>query len=115
MTRLFYIVLLIITGPSLFGQSYTTYKTANKKLQKNYEKARDFSRSGNYDDALKVLDKLLTEDPTFIDAHIRWAQIKYDQGDLPAAETAYEKAQAIDEDYNVRVFYELALTELRQQ
>ena len=114
MARLVCLVLLISIGHSLLAQSYTTYKTGNKKVQKAYEKARDFSRSGNYNDALKILEKLIEEDPTFIDAHIRIAQIKYDQGDLTAAESTYKQVLSIDKNYQKRVFYELALTEFRQ-
>lgn len=114
MSRNILIILLITLPISIFAQTYTTYKTANGKLKKSYEKARDQSRSGNYAAALKELDKILEQDPTFIDAQIRWAQIKYDQGFLAEAEQAYEKVLTIDPTYQPRLYYELALTELRQ-
>lgn len=114
MLRFVLSIMLLTVSAGVFAQPYTSYKTSSGKLKKSYEKARDFSRSGNYPAALKELSKILKDDPTFIDAHIRWAQIKYDQGDLPEAEAAYEKAQTLDPEYQPRLYYELALTELKQ-
>lgn len=114
MTRLIVLGFLIGLCTSICAQDYTTAETASKKLQKRYEKARDKTRSGNYTDALKELNRILEEDPTFIDAHIRLAQIKYDQRALPEAEQAYEQSLSIDAEYRHRTYYELALTEMRQ-
>ena len=47
--------------------------------------------------------------------HLLRAAILYDRRELPAAEAGMEQALAIDPEYDEVVYYQLALTEMRQK
>ena len=71
--------------------------------------------NGQLDAAVNDFGKALLMDPTFIDAQIEWANVKNQQGKLAEAELGYEKVLAIDPNYEVNVFYSLAIVEFEQK
>lgn len=95
------------------GENYTTRKTASEKLKKIYKKGMQYSRAGQNEKALKEFSKALKKEPTFIDAQIQWAAIHYDMRNYDVAEQGFEKAIQIDSFYKKKVFYTLALAEMR--
>jgi outer membrane protein OmpA-like peptidoglycan-associated protein/tetratricopeptide (TPR) repeat protein len=103
--------------PAMIGiaQNYTTKATASEKVQKLYNKALHYSRSEQYEDALKELKDLLKLDPQFIDGYIQWAGIKYDQKEYAEAETYFKKAFNLNDQYSTRLVYQLALTLFNQE
>ncbi len=109
---------IIITGLFLlltvqvYAQNYTNRNNATGKVKKIYEKATELNRSEDWDDALKQYDKLLERAPDFIDAYLAKAAIYYDQEKYEQAVAEFEKALNIDEAYDPRAWYRLALTEL---
>lgn len=95
--------------------NYTTAKNVKGKMARQWENAMEYNRAEDFDRALKALGDLLKEDPSFIDAHLLRAAILYDRRELPAAEAGFEQALAIDPEYDEIVYYQLALTEMRQK
>ena len=95
------------------GANYVTRKTASEKLLKIYKKGIKYSRASESKKALKEFEKALKKEPTFIDAQIQWAAVHYDIKDYKLAEVGFEKVLAIDPLYKKKVFYTLALTEMR--
>ena len=68
-----------------FCQSYTTTKNASSKEQKKYKEAKDEAFRTNYEDALRITDRLLKSSPDFIDVWILKGEILFDQRKLEAA------------------------------
>lgn len=93
-----------------FTQNYTTQETASKKIIKQWERVEHYSAAEHFDDALTELDKILAADDRFIDGYIRYAAIKYTQDKFAEAETYYEKALALDGQYDANLYYQLGLT-----
>ncbi len=97
------------------GGNYITRKTASEKLKKTYKKGMQYSRAGQNEKALKEFSKALKKEPSFIDAQIQWAAIHYDTKNYAVAAQGFEKAIQIDSLYKKKVFYWLALTEMRMK
>lgn len=113
--KLFLLSLCSFLAISLSAQKYTTKKTVSGKAKKSFEKAKQYAFERQYDRAMHELDRILEKDPTFIDALIDRAEIHFDQKRYAVAEKDFETAMAIDPAYNPRVFYILALAELKQK
>lgn len=95
------------------AQDYLTKKEATGKVKKLYEKASALNRAKKWDEALKMYDKVLAEDPSFIDIYLAKAAIQYDQKEYETAVETFQKALAIDSKYYPRALYQIALTELK--
>ena len=116
MRKFFFLLLLLPFLQNCFAQKkYTTAKTAKGKLQTTFERGLRMTFNGQLDAAVMDFEKALQMDPTFIDAQIEWANVKSQQGKLGEAELGYEKALTIDPDYEVNVFYSLAIVEFEQK
>jgi len=105
---------LLFSSLSLSAQ-YTTVQTASGKLLKRYEKAVEYGRSGAYEEALRELEKVLGQDPNFVDAYITQAAIYDEQQEYEKAEAGFERVATLAPDYEPMVWYRLALTELQQE
>jgi outer membrane protein OmpA-like peptidoglycan-associated protein/outer membrane protein assembly factor BamD (BamD/ComL family) len=97
------------------SEKYITRKTASERLKKTYKQGIKYSRAGENEKALKAFSKVLKKEPTFIDAQIQWAAIHYDMKNHEMAEQGFEKVIQIDSFYKKKVFYTLALTEMRMK
>jgi len=97
------------------NDNYVTRKTASDKLKKTYKKGMKYSRAGQNEKALKEFTKALKKEPKFIDAQIQWAAIHYDLKKYETAAQGFEKVIEIDSFYKKKVFYMLALTEMRMK
>ncbi len=91
--------------------TFVTKKTADKKALKYYEKAQEYNRAEDWQNALKQLEKAAGESPDFIDVYLAKAAIYYDQGDFNEAKANFEKAFALNINYRPRAIYQLAITE----
>ncbi len=107
------IFIFLLMGFLGFSQDYTMLQTATRKQQKQFEQAKGYSKAGQFEKAIDKLDKLLSKDTLFIDAHILKAQAKYELKQLEAAKSSYEKALAIDANYYPVLVYQLGVTEWR--
>lgn len=105
---LFFSCLWVSAG---WSQTYTTIKTASKKVVELYQKSKALSGEGKDDKALDKLQEALKADPVFIDAYIRMAQLYYDNQIYPQAKERYEKAMALDSLYSPASLFFLAKTE----
>ncbi len=116
MIRFLTILFVLTLGQACFAQkNYTTEKNAKSRQLEAFRKAQRLFFNGQLDASLNELEKLLRNDPTFVDAQIEWANVKNQQGRFAEAETGYEKALAIDPDYLPGVLYSLALVEFDQE
>ncbi len=97
------------------SEKYVTRKTASEKLKKTYKKGMQYSRAGENEKALKEFSKALKKESTFIDAQVQWSAIHYDMKNYEVAEQGFEKVIQIDSFYKKKVFYTLALAEMRMK
>ncbi|MCF8245420.1 MAG: OmpA family protein [Saprospiraceae bacterium] len=110
-----FLFLISLCGNAFAQNKITTTKTANGKLKTMYERAARIASLGQFDDAIEDLDKALKIDPSFIDAQIEWANVKYQQMKLEEAEIGYQKALALDSIYEPNIFYSLANVQFDQR
>ena len=103
----------LLQGPVAFSQNYTTRTTLAPKLQKQFEKVRTQAEAKNFAEAQSALEKILQEDPTFIDGIILLANIHYDEQNYPKAIQRYREALQLGPDYQTRLYYQLALAQMR--
>ncbi|MBK6353427.1 MAG: PD40 domain-containing protein [Saprospiraceae bacterium] len=92
-----------------YAQDYISLKSASEKQLKSYKKAMVAYRSNKFDDAIKLLNKIIKTEPKFIDAHIILGSVYYDKKEFSSAEKSFNEAINIDPTYQVKVFYTLAL------
>lgn len=109
MRRILLFGLLLCLTQILSAQTYTTKKTANKKAVKLYEQAMQQSFNKQLKGALSDVNRALEIEPNFIDAHLQWARIQYDLGNLEQAEIGFLKVVALDENYSDNTLYNLGL------
>jgi len=112
MTRIFFFFLSLLFINLAFSQSYTTAKTASSKQQKKFKEAKEEAFRRNYEDALKINEKLLKDDPSFIDAWILKGQIFYDQKKLEAAKESFQQVLKLDDKYSSLVQYMMGTADL---
>ena len=93
------------------GNTIVTKKTVKGKAKKYYEEGRKLSFSGKLNDALKVFNKALEEEPNFIDVQLQVAGIYYEQKAYEKAEAGFEQVITVAPDYNKKVWYSLAFAE----
>lgn len=112
--RFLFFLVSLLTISTLSAQQYTTVKTVKGKTKKQFQKAKEYAFNREYPKALRELDKIIEDNPTFIDAVIDRAELHYDQKRYAQAEVDFERALSIAADYNARVYYVLALAEMKQ-
>jgi outer membrane protein OmpA-like peptidoglycan-associated protein len=93
---------------------YTTMETAKGKLKKHYQSALQYGRSGDYERAIRELEKVLNAEPHFIDAYITMGAVYDELGMHEKAEGNFERVIEIDPNYEPHVWYRLALLETEQ-
>ncbi|MEL6721444.1 MAG: hypothetical protein AAFP82_22285, partial [Bacteroidota bacterium] len=112
MKKIIFLAISFISIHCAFSQSYTTTKNASTKQQKKFKEAKSNAFNRNYTDALKINEKLLDNDPTFIDAWILKGEILYDKNELEAAKIAFRHALELDENYSLSIYYMLGAAEM---
>ncbi len=109
------LMLCLLLPLGAFAQKITSEKDLSKKERKWYNEALSYNRSEDFSKAIEVLEKVIESAPDFMDARILQASIKGQTGDLEACEAGFEAIVQQAPDYNTRVWYELALTEMQLQ
>jgi outer membrane protein OmpA-like peptidoglycan-associated protein len=112
--KFFFILSLIMIQTALFSQNYTTKKTAVGKSKKLYDEGVKHNILGETQKALDAFSDALKSEPTFIDAQIQQAAAFYKLGKFNDAETAFEKVEKIDSNYEPEVLFSLGNIELKQ-
>lgn len=102
---LIYIFLLC----NLHGQEVTTSKNANKAELKLFQKAVKLYQSNQFEDAVRSFEKILVQNPKFIDAQLQLASVCYDIKNYTCAAMHFNQVLALDSLYNPKVYYTLAL------
>ena len=85
----FLFVFLLFYAGNAFAQSTSISKS--KKAQKFYKEALNFSKIGEFDNALNNYDKAIKSDPYFILAYINKAKIFKQKGFYLKAINTYKK------------------------
>ena len=109
MYRIIFWGLLFCLTQSLTAQTYTTTKTATKKAVRWYEQSVQQSFNKQLKGALGDAEKAIELEPNFIDAHLQWARVQYDLGNLEKAEEGFLKVVALDAAYSDITLYNLGL------
>ncbi|MEM8526501.1 MAG: OmpA family protein [Bacteroidota bacterium] len=112
MNKIILLFLVFFFSHLVYSQSYTTAKAATNKQQKKYKEAKEEAFRINYEEALKITDKLLKDDPTFINAWILKGQILFDQKKLEAAKKAFQHALQLDAQYSSMIYFMLGTAEM---
>lgn len=94
---------------------YITKKTVKGKAKKAFEKGMEHNFKDQNEAAIKEFEKALKYEPSFINAHLQRAACYYAMANFKEAEKGFEKVIEIDPLYNKKVFYTLALTEMKQE
>ena len=88
----------------------------DNKLQLKYEQAKKDIRTGNYDQALKLLDEVLAKYPDFEDAMARKATVLHLQKNYDASISAFKQLLSSGNVADPEIYFSLALVyqELKQ-
>lgn len=105
----FLLILFLLVSPSCSAQKKVKYSTKNKKAITLFEEAMKHYRLLYLDQSLQKLEDALSKDEEFIEAITLKAQIYSDRGEKDAAIEAYQKALAVDDDFEPRIYFELAV------
>lgn len=103
-----------LLSPAIAQKKFTTVKTANDKLKTVFARGNRMFDLGQMEDAAQDFEKALKMDPSFIDAQIQLANVRYSEGRLKEAKLGYEKALAIDSLYEPGIYYSLGIVEFDQ-
>jgi outer membrane protein OmpA-like peptidoglycan-associated protein/Tol biopolymer transport system component len=83
-----------------------------KKAQVNFDKAQDYLKTGNYDQAIPLLQEAVKADPDFQFAFIQLADINRRLKSFELAKSNYNQALALGGSPDPRMYYGLAETEI---
>lgn len=114
MPKLLVLFSFLFFGQVLFAQDFTTRKTTTSKALKFYKSGRKSAAAEDTNRAIKFFAKALKEDPKFIDAKINIGNLRYDTKDYENAKRIYKEVLAIAPDYSNNLYYNLAMTEWKQ-
>lgn len=112
-----YILLIIFTFCSFFSFSQGslppgTYSSNNKKAIKYYEEGKKCYEMRKDDEAEKLLNKALTEDQNFIEAHSALAYLLMEKNRTKEAIPHFQKAVDINPKFFPRNYFDLASAQL---
>jgi outer membrane protein OmpA-like peptidoglycan-associated protein/tetratricopeptide (TPR) repeat protein len=111
----FLLFLILCLPTAISAQDYLTEKEVSGRVEKLYRSAQSQFRSGQAQEALESLEKVLEKSPTFIDAWLFYADLQLRQKDYAGAEASFEQALSIAPDYAALAYYLLGQTEFEQQ
>jgi len=94
-------------------KDYVTRKTVKGKAKKSYEEGMKNNVAGKNEKAIKLFEKAIKQEPRLIDAHIQRAALYYHLKNYTEAEKGFEDVMEIDPNYNSKVMYTLAASEMR--
>ncbi len=94
---------------NLHGQDVVTSKNASKSELKLYQKAVQHYQSNQFEEAIKLFEKLIGQNPKFIDAQLQLASVCYDIKNYSCAAVHFNQVLALDSLFNPKVYYTQAL------
>ena len=90
--------ILLVISFATFAQGYNPEKV-NKKAAQLYSKAIETAESGNYREAITILDNAIAADKNFVDAYLSKAGLFGELKNYTSAIENYEKAFGMDLAY----------------
>ena len=90
---------------NLHGQDVVTSKNASKSELKLYQKAVQHYQSNQFEEAIKLFEKLIGQNPKFIDAQLQLASVCYDIKNYSCAAMHFNQVLALDSLFNPKVYY----------
>lgn len=113
--RFLLLALLCVIAGSVCGQDYATQRSVSGKVLYWYDEAFRQASVNNFAEAEKNLRKALDKEPTFLDARFLLGNVLYEAERYLAAEAEYEYILRTAPTYNMRVYYNLAVTEKKAE
>lgn len=102
--RILFLILISLTSYFTYAQNYQ-YSTDNKKAIKSYDNAVSSYQYGDYESALKDLNRATELDDSFIEAWLLLGDLYTDAGFPEKAIHKYEKALSIDSTFFSGTYY----------
>lgn len=115
MSKYIFILILFCCTWNVEAQKVITQKEVSGKAKNLYERSRQYGEDGKLEKAISDITKVISIEPGFVDAHILYGSLLYDQKNYAEAEKGFEKALELRADYKPITFYLLALTEANQK
>lgn len=109
MKLLIHFLLPFILVFNLCGQELTTQKNANKSDLKLFQKGVLLYQSNQFEKAKSLFEKLVIQNPKFIDAHLQLASVCYDLQNFACAQLHFKQVLDLDSMFNPKVYYTQAL------
>ena len=102
-------ILLLGFSFNLHAQDLVYASDLEKKYSKKYKEAIQLQRSGQNVKALKLFDEILKDNPGCIDIYLNKSGIFYGKKEFSEAKAALSKAVSLDPEYNIEMYFSLAL------
>ncbi len=110
------VVFLCLLGQFIFAQSnFKTKKTASDKAVKLYKEGFNYARKGHEYKAIKLYEKALKKEPTFIEAKIELAGSHYRLGKQEETVKILKEVLALSRDYRPSILYTLGTIEYEKE
>lgn len=114
MRYLFFIIIIFIQM-GLNAQSYVTSKNAPDKIKEAFKIAYTEFNAGNYDKAIKELEKILKKQPNFVNAYHLMADCYIQQKNWNKAIENLNQSAKLAPDYDPAVYYTLGQIAMEQE
>lgn len=95
-------------------QPFKTVDEVKRRAKIAFDEGNHFNRYEDYPRAIEKLTTAIEIEPTFINAYLLRADSYYASEQFAEAEADFEQVIALDTAFNVRIYYILALSEMRQ-
>lgn len=109
MKALLLVVLYSTLSFPAFSQKYTTAESTSPKARSAYLEGRRYLREGDIFRGLRFLEDAIREDSVFIEAHLLWAEVHFDNEQWDSAARAYETVLRLNPTFHFSVPFQLAL------
>jgi tetratricopeptide (TPR) repeat protein len=109
--RLVVNIIFIFLVNNISGQTIVSIKAAqlSPKILKTYQDGVKFSKKGKFKEAIKNYDKVLKEEPRFLEAKLKKSGLAYDVYDFDQARKLIDEVIAVDPKYDAEMYYAAAL------
>ncbi|MFN0016579.1 MAG: OmpA family protein [Saprospiraceae bacterium] len=103
-----------LLSQAVFSQRYTTAESTAPKARTAYLDGRTYLRQDDAPRALRAFEKAIGEDSVFIEAHLAWAEVHFDNDHWDDAARGYEIVLRLNPGFHPSVPFNLALCKWRQ-
>lgn len=109
--KIFFILMVpfLFTSYFLSAQIKTDCEKSTPKSDKNYQKAKDLLKNKNFNDAIKILQETIDEDPNNVKTLFLLADIEQYQQSREPALRHYQQILYVCPDYHPDIYYEVGM------